>query len=264
MRVLLRSCSNGDQYVWKKAEMKDAKTFALEDGNYVCQAGIVSISRDNRKKFVKCSSCGALIRNTPEAIKEHTNRASTSASCFGCPYMREGNGKQLSAKYTLQEDGSYVVNTKKSTKLYCRASFKFHDINSQEAREICRFKRCATAEMRPIEDIFTNYPGLFDDIITVDKILENGFTEKIEYKHRGVTYYKLKGKNHITAIVNKLNIVDRFVICYRNQSFDVVYSKKYNKLFHIDGGSYYGYNSSEFIPDKTLKSIKEKIASLYN
>lgn len=35
MRVLLRSCSNGDQYVWKKAEMKDAKTFALEDGNEI-------------------------------------------------------------------------------------------------------------------------------------------------------------------------------------------------------------------------------------
>lgn len=26
MRVLLRSCPNGDQYVWKKAEMKDART----------------------------------------------------------------------------------------------------------------------------------------------------------------------------------------------------------------------------------------------
>lgn len=114
MRVLLRSRPNGDQYVWKKAEMKDARTFALEDGTCVYQAGIVSISRDNRKKFVKCSSCGALIRNTPEAIKEHTNRASTSASCFGCQYMREGDGKQLSAKYTLQEDGRYVVNTKRA------------------------------------------------------------------------------------------------------------------------------------------------------
>lgn len=264
MRVLLRSCPNGDQYVWKKAEMKDARTFALEDGTCVYQAGIVSISRDNRKKFVKCSSCGAIVRNTPEAIKEHTDRASTSASCFGCQYMREGDGKQLSAKYTLQEDGSYVVNTKKSTRLYCRASFRFYDINSPEAREVCRFKGCATAEMRPIEDVFTKYPGLFDDIITVDRILENGFTEKIEYKHRGVTYYKLKGRNHITAIVNKLNIVDRFVICYRSQSFDVVYSKKYNKLFLIDGSWYKEYNSSESIPDKTIKSIKEKIASLYN
>ena len=103
MRVLLRSCPNGDQYVWKKAEMKDARTFALEDGTCAYQAGIVSISRDNRKKFVKCSSCGALIRNTPEAIKVHTDRASTSASCFGCQYMREGDGKQLSAKYTLQD-----------------------------------------------------------------------------------------------------------------------------------------------------------------
>lgn len=264
MRVLLRSCRNGEQYVWKKAEMKNANTFTLEDGNCVYQTGIVSISRDNRKKFVRCSSCGALIRNTPEAIKEHTDRASTSATCFGCQYMREGDGRQLSAKYTLQEDGSYVVNTKKSTKLYCRASFRFHDINSQEAREVCRFKGCATAEMQPIEDVFTKYPGLFDDIITVDRILENGFTERTEYTHRGVVYYKLKARNHITAVVNKLNIVDHFVINYRSQSFDVVYSKKYNKLFLINGSMYIGYERSRCMPDSTLKSIKEKIASLYN
>lgn len=264
MRVLLRSCRNGEQYVWKKAEMHSATTFALEDGDYVYQTSVVSISRDNRKKFVRCSSCGELIRNTPEAIKEHTDRASTSATCFGCRYMREGESQQLSAKYTLQEDGSYLVNAKKKTMLYCRVRYISRDINSQEARENCRFKCCATAEMQPIEDVFTKYPGLFDDIITVDKILENGFTEKIEYTHRGVTHYKLKGRNHITAVVNKLNIVDRFVIGYRSQSFDVVYSKKYDKLFLINGSSYKEYNSSESIPDKTLESIKKKIASLYN
>ena len=264
MRVLLRSYCNGEQYVWKKAEMKGINTFTLEDGNYVYQTGVVSVSRDNRKKFVRCSSCGGIIKNTPEAINTHKNRASTSETCFGCRYMSEGDSKQLSAKYTLQEDGSYLVNAKKSTKLYCRTYFKSYNINSQEARQNCRFKGCATAEMQPIEDVFTKYPGLFDDIITVDKILENGFTERIEYTHRGVTHCKLKGRNHITAIVNKLNIVDRFVIDYRSQSFDVVYSKKYDKLFLINGSSYKEYNSSESIPDKTLESIKKKIASLYN
>ena len=106
MRILLRNY-NGEQYVWKKAEMKSATKFALEDGGEVRQADIVSISRDNRKKFVKCSACGEIIRNTPEAIKEHRDRASTSATCFGCKYMREMGSKQLSVKYTLQEDGSY-------------------------------------------------------------------------------------------------------------------------------------------------------------
>ena len=70
MRVLLRNY-DGEQYVWKKAEVKSATKFTLEDGCDVSQAEIVSISRDNRKKFVKCSACGEIIRNTQEAINEH-------------------------------------------------------------------------------------------------------------------------------------------------------------------------------------------------
>lgn len=177
MKVLLRNY-DGEQYVWKKAEMKSATKFALEDGGEVRQTDIVSVSRDNRKKFVKCSACGEIIRNTPEAIKEHRDRASTSATCFGCPYIRETNSKQLSAKYTLQEDGRYVVNVKNSVKLSCRNSWDYYDINSQGARDVCRWKQCATAEMKSIEDVFTKYPGAFDDMITVDKVLDNGFIKR--------------------------------------------------------------------------------------
>ncbi len=262
MRALLRSC-NGEQYVWKKVEMKNADTFAVEGGQEVCQTGIVSISRDNRKKFVRCSICGEIIRNTPEAINAHKDRASTSETCFGCPYFRERNSKQLSAKYTLQEDGSYIVNAKKSVKLTCGNSFMNPDINSQKAREICRFRDCVRAEMRAIEDVFTKYPNLFDDMITVDRILENGFTERIKHAS-GAVHYKLKARNHITAVVNNLNIVDYFIIEYRSHQVKVMYSKKYNKLFLIRGGVYVEYVRSTYMPDSTLESIKEKIASLYN
>ena len=263
MKVLLRNY-DGEQYVWKKAEMKSATKFALEDGGEARQVDIVSISRDNRKKFVKCSACGDIIRNTPEAIKEHRDRASTSATCFGCPYLRESGGKQLSAKYTLQEDGSYIVNTKKSTKLVCKISYRYYDINSPEAREYCRFKQCATAEMKAIEDVFTKYPGAFDDMITVDKVLDNGFTEREEYDMRNEVHYKLKARNNITAVVNKLNIVDKFVIDYRSHRYNVIYSKKYNKLFTMSNGRYIVCDSIWGIPDTTFENIKAKIASLYN
>lgn len=263
MKVLLRNY-NGEQYVWKKAEVKNATKFALEDGGTANQTEIVSISRDNRKKFVRCSACGEIIKNTPEAIKEHTDRASTSATCFGCPYLREGGSKQLSAKYTLQEDGSYIVNTKKSTKLSCKISYRYYDINSPEAREYCRFKQCATAEMKAIEDVFTKYPGAFDDMITVDKVLDNGFTERREYTSRSAVYYKLKARNNITAVVNKLNIVDYFVIDYRSHQISIMYSKKYDKLFTTDSGVYKELKSIWFMPDTTLANIKAKIASLYN
>lgn len=262
MRALLRSC-NGEQYVWKKVEMKNADTFAVEGGLEVHQTGIVSISRDNRKKFVRCSICGEIIRNTPEAINAHKDRASTSETCFGCPYFRERNDKQLSAKYTLQEDGSYIVNAKKSVELICGNSWSRPDINSQKAREVCKFRDCARAEMRAIEDAFTKYPSLFDDMITVDRILENGFTERTEHAS-GAIHYKLKARGHITAVVNNLNIVDYFIIDYRSHQVKVMYSKKYNKLFLIRGGVYVEYVRSTYMPDSTLESIKGKIASLYN
>ena len=263
MKVLLRNY-DGEQYVWKKAEMKSATKFALEDGGEARQVDIVSISRDNRKKFVKCSACGEIIRNTPEAIKEHRDRASTSATCFGCPYIRETNSKQLSAKYTLQEDGRYVVNVKNSVKLSCRNSWDYYDINSQGARDVCRWKQCATSEMKAIEDVFTKYPCVFDDMITVDKVLDNGFTKREECASRGKVEYKLKARNNIIAVVNKLNIVDCFVIDYRNHRITVVYSKKYDKLFAISSEKYTEVKSIWFMPDTTFANIKAKIASLYN
>lgn len=263
MKVLLRSYK-GEQYVWKKAEMKNTFQFTLEDGRDVNQTQIVSISRDNRKRFVMCSACGQILRNEPNVIKEHMERASTSATCLGCADLRESCIEQLSAKYILQEDGSYIANTKKSVKLSCGYRYGYIDIDSQDARNTCRYRSCATAEMRSINDFFTKYPGVFDDMITVDKILDNGFTERINYPSRGLVEYKLKGKNNITAVVNRLNIVDYFEISYRNYTIDVVYSKKYEMMFSISSGMYREFNWSQCIPDKTLKSIKEKIASLYN
>lgn len=263
MRVLLRNY-NGEQYVWKKAEVKDATKLILEDGKDVFQVGIVSISRDNRKKFVKCSACGEIIRNTPEAINEHKLKGTTSATCFGCKYMREIRSKQLSVKYTLQEDGSYAANVKKSLNLVCSATWNTPDINSENAREYCKFKQCATAEMKAIEDVFTKYPGAFDDMITVDKVLDNGFTERKERTSKGEVEYKLKARNNIIAVVNKLNIVDRFVIDYRNHRITVAYSKKYDKLFAINNGTYTEVKSIWFMPDTTFANIKAKIASLYN
>lgn len=263
MRILLRNY-DGEQYVWKKAEVKSATKFTLEDGCDVSQAEIVSISRDNRKKFVKCSACGEIIRNTQEAINEHKLKGTTSATCFGCKYMREMGSKQLSVKYTLQEDGSYSANVKKSLNLVCTATWSTPDINSENARRYCKFKQCATAEMKAIEDVFTKYPNVFDDIITVDKVLDNGFTERKEYTSRGQVEYKLKARNNITAVVNKLNIVDCFVIDYRSHRITVLYSKKYDKLFAMSSGTYTEVKGIWFMPDTTFANIKEKIASLYN
>lgn len=172
--------------------------------------------------------------------------------------------KRLSSKYTLQEDGRYVVNVKNNVKLSCKNSWDYYDINSQGARDVCRWKQCATSEMKAIEDVFTKYPCVFDDMITVDKVIDNGFTERKEYDIRNEVHYKLKARNNITAVVNKLNIVDKFVIDYRSHQYNVMYSKKYNKLFTMSNGTYIVCDSIWCIPDTTFENIKAKIASLYN
>lgn len=67
MKLLLRQF--GDEcYVWKNAEMNDEKTFIV-DGRTVNQGNVVSIYRDNRNKFVKCSHCGTILKNTDAEIK---------------------------------------------------------------------------------------------------------------------------------------------------------------------------------------------------
>lgn len=62
MKLLLRQFGDGC-YVWKNGEMED-ETHFIVDGKSVRQTDVVSISRDNRSKFVKCSACGATLKNT--------------------------------------------------------------------------------------------------------------------------------------------------------------------------------------------------------
>lgn len=259
MKILLKHF-NEEVYVWKNAEMGERGLFVVE-GNEVNYDNIVSVSRDNRKKFVRCSACGEIIKKSD--IDKHKAKGSASATCFGCQYMRENGSKQLSVKYSLQEDGSYIGTVKKNVKLMCNQSYYHrYDINSQDARDHCRYKNCATAEMSKIEDIFTKYPGVFDDIITVDSVLDAGFKDRREYGNR--VHYTLKARNNIVAVVNKMNIVEYFNVSYRNETWKVMYSKKYNMLFRMNGGTYRKFECPYGMPTDTFSRIKEKIASLYN
>ena len=116
--------------------------------------------------------------------------------------------------------------------------------------------------MVEFEDIFTIYPQIFDDIITVDRILDKGFKERAVDRSGNVSYI-LKSKYKITAIVNKMNIVDHFIISYYSREWSVVYSKKYDMFFVCSGGEYRNLESRRDIPEKTLDGIKSEITSLY-
>lgn len=262
MKLLLRKF--GDEcYVWKNAEMKN-ETIFIVDGKEVKQANVVSIYRDNRNKFVKCPACGTILKNTDEEIKEHRLKGTTSATCFGCPNLGESGSKTKSCKYVLQNDGKYIATIKKETNLICRRSWYYnYNINSQEARANCIYKGCIGATMESIKDVFTEYPGIFDDIITVDRILDDGFKDR-EQKRDGTAWYTLKGRDNIIAIVNAINIVDCFMVSRYNNNWTVVYSKKYNEFYGIQNGKYRKWNPTEDVmPHETLQRIKSKIVSLY-
>ena len=87
MKVLLREFDN-EQYVWKNVEI-DSDTSFIVDGKRVFQTNVVSVFRDNRINFVKCSMCGAILKNVPEVIAEHRKKATTSETCLNCKYLRE-------------------------------------------------------------------------------------------------------------------------------------------------------------------------------
>ena len=73
MKVLLREFGN-EQYVWENAEI-DSDTSFIVDGERVLQTNVVSVFRDNRTNFVKCSMCGAILKNVPEVIAPHLSNA---------------------------------------------------------------------------------------------------------------------------------------------------------------------------------------------
>jgi hypothetical protein len=122
------------------------------------------------------------------------------------------------------------------------------------------FKACVDAQFAPFEDIFIKYPGIFDHIATVDRVIETG------YKHRGqngqYTYYRLTGRNQVNAMVNRLGIVDHFIINYREETYKIFYSKRYNELFMSDGETYI-VPTEYYMPKSTIDYIKRKIAAIY-
>ena len=126
---------------------------------------------------------------------------------------------------------------------------------------------CSNATAKEVTDIFTEHPDVFEEMITVDTIVEAGYKDRKQYGN--IVDYALKGKNQIFAQVNELNIVDHFLVRFRNHEWEVYYSSKYNKFYSKEYAYHQGkyrYNYAEWkpmIPYTTEEYIKKKIAALY-
>jgi hypothetical protein len=162
----------------------------------------------------------------------------------------------------MHKDGSFVQKIENKLALGCRYRrwFGSININSSEAKNNCMFKACVDAQFTPFEDIFIKYPGIFDHIATVDKVIEIGY--KYRNKNDRYTHYRLTGRNQVTAMVNLLGIVDHFVVNYRAETYKIFYSKRYNELFMSDGATYITL-TEYYMPKSTIEYIKRKIAKIY-
>jgi hypothetical protein len=260
MKILLRE-HNGGEYVWRTAKY-NGKNFVV-DGNEVLEFNIVSIINDNRKNYVRCSSCGKIFPKNGNKFELHQATAKNIQTCFGCKNLRYQEISHATDKIICNKDGTYTRRFETTCNLVCRRSaFLSYNADSPEAIDACNLRQCHNGYGQDIHDIFTNYPGLFDDIITVDKIIANG------YESRDINIsnieYNLSTELEIRAVVNNLGIVDRFVLYSETEwGYGVWYSKRYNMLFSGDCNGKYVEFSDHNIPSDQLIDIKKYLAKLY-
>ena len=263
MKILLRS-----DYKWHDATFDNQDKLFNIDQN-VCYHGIdetsiVSVKDDNRSDFVICSGCGEVVKNTKAAIKKHLELGKSSQTCFNCKKMRETSTTLIGdRKYVLNEDGTYTVHEKRNSTLCCtnNSYYSGPSIDSEQARQRCKYSHCSADSMKSYEDTFTKYPGLFDEVITIDALNKKKW--KFEAKYHDSILFKATGSLRLYACINNYGIVDKFTYSYRNNDYDCVYSKKYNKLFWFSYGKYVSKIPSSNITSANLAKITEKIQEVY-
>ena len=259
MKILLRRYKDMN-YVWETAKY-DGHDFYVNDDK-ITESNIVSIINDNRKNYVLCSSCGKMFPKNGQKFKKHKAEAKTINPCLNCPKLRARELSPKKRRFIFKKDGTCVERQDGAVELLCYyGMWNSFPIDSNEALETCKFRKCTNAYQVEITDIFTKYPGVFDDIITIDTILDNGY-KRILYSDRHETSYVIDDNYMIVAYVNNLGIVDKFTVETEWYYWTLWYSKKYSKLFECDDeGNYMDWEPD--ISETKIKEITNCIEKLY-
>lgn len=259
MKILVKDSQNNLK--WEEAIYKGGIFYRTDEGYRYGEANIYAVKDDNRNKTVICSGCGAEIRNTPSAIKAHKNMINKPNKCFECDHLIHRSEKVLSQKYVLNEDGTYNESTKRTVTLSCGNGWRYPDINSDAARDACKYKRCENATFKKIEDFWTKYPNAFEEFITIDRIIDAGY--KKMYKSTNEISFELKGRANLVANVNNQGLCFEFVLRHRSHRYTLRYSKKYDKVWFEQYGSFKELSKLDIAED-TEKAILNKMRTLYN
>jgi hypothetical protein len=247
--------------VWTESIYKNGSFYSADGRTSYYISRIYAVKDDNRNKTVICSACGKEVHNTPSAIKTHRNMVNKSNKCFECNYLKHKNSTTLSHKYVLNEDGTYTESTKNKLELKCGMKWSAYDINSEDAKQNCRYAACQNATFKRIEDFWTQYPNAFDEFITVDRIIDTGYKNMCRYSD-GVSF-TLKGKANLVANTNNQGVCYQFTLRHYRRSYILRYSKKYDKVW-IDEYNRFKDLSSLRLSAEKEEAVISKIRALYN
>lgn len=257
MKILIMDGKNN--LVWQDVVYKQGRFYNLDGTSYWSQTNIYSIKDDDRNKLTICSACGKEIPNKPSAINAHRNMVNKPDKCFDCTSLRPERASVTSQKYTLNDDGSYTESTKRNVHLVCNNGYRNYDINSDNARQACRYARCEKATFKSVEDFWTQYPNAFDEFITIDKIIEDEYKDLYRYNTQIVIAFK--GRMNLEAHINNQGLCYEFLLVHRRCNYVLRYSKKYDKVWIVS----YGFQelSKADISECTQAAIIKKMRSLY-
>ena len=260
MKILLREY-NDQQYVWVTAKYDGYKF--IVNGRKQYETNIVSVINDNRKNYVICSSCGKMFPKKGKKFTKHKEEARTINPCLTCRNMIANEKTETTTKYVINDDGTFTRKMETVVNLFCNSHFwTTPQCNSEEAINGCKLRQCETAKGEEIHDIFTDLPGIFDDIITVDKILDNGY-EQINWQDACVAEYSINSSIGLRAYVNRLGIVDKFYIDTYEYGGYVWYSKKYDEFFTYSSHDTYTIWMPRGLNKEDELGIKAHIRKLY-
>ena len=240
MKALIRDY-DGQQFVYINVK-HNGKSFVDEKGQDIYLSSIVDVFRDNRSKYVRCSNCGELIKNTPEAIEAHWRDKANKKNCLQCNKMAETYEKTPIKKTYVpdpQNPTRYIVTNKYAVKLVCRSGYYSRTIGTDAANESCKFLACKFASYQPINDIFTEYPHPFDTLPTVDMLLQKRWKLVGFERMNNYIAYSHPSLKSLQAHVNSKGIVSYFTLKVGSRDWCFMYSKRYDKHLYFDGVTYY-------------------------
>lgn len=261
MKILLRTY-DGNHYVWKDAYWKNERYYISDTDLSVSQTAILAVTEDERTGKVQCRNCGELIDNNEESIEAHFRAKEAEKNCLTCercvPYGDKFDEKKT---FSLNKDGTYTISESYTTFLGCKIGYyNVRDLDSDEAKRRCNVMKCRNMGTTPINDIFVKYPDPFEKQITVDALVANKYTSYGSWGE--FVEYDLKMRDTLKARVNKLGIVDHFVVIVRGWRYEFDYSSKYNKIFFRDYGEYKEH-AGNYISSAKEERILNRLSKLY-